>query len=463
MNEIINRLRDATTAVGDTVQDLPAPRSARSRTRRSWLVPAVAAASVVAAVATGTVVFAGGGTRLAATGSAGTPEFFVLAFPGELTVRRETDGRAAARVAAPGGESFSAAAGDDRRFYLATTAATGCGGHFYRLTLEGSSGATLDRLPFTVPEGTRTTSLAVSEDGGRLAYGLVRCGTMDRAAGLVVADTATGRTRTWAGAGGPQVGRVAISGDGRYVAYQDLAAPPLGVPDTPVRPRSPEASPAPPSRTPAPDAPPAPEEVRPTEEPPAPEEVRPTEEPPGEVEPGVPDETPSELPNPPTSRDPGDAPTEAPALVPLATPPTEVPMPSDIYLLDTTLPGEDLGGSRKITLAVADAALPVGLQGFRLDADGGRIIASLGRAARTFQGDRATVEPSATAIVRFDAANGRRLDTLYQDRKGGMALLDADGGYEHFIVRRGDEIASVSASGYRLLTRDGYRYPSAAW
>ncbi|GII62867.1 hypothetical protein Skr01_29520 [Sphaerisporangium krabiense] len=418
MNDVINRLRDAATAVGDTVHDLPALRPARARARRPWLIPAVAAASVVAAVATGTVVF-GGGARLAATGSAGTPEFFVRALSGELTVRREADGGVAARVPAPEGESFTdaAAAGDDRHFYLRTiTTATGCGGHFYRLTVEGSSGgATLDRLAFSIPEGTRTTSLAASEDGGRLAYGLARCGPTDRAAGLVVADTATGQTRTWTGAGDPPVGRVAISGDGRYVAYQDLTPAPLA---TPVRPRPPEGSPAPTAGTPAPDAPPAPQDV---------------------------------------------PPTEAPAPTPVGRIET-LPFRPELYLLDTSLPGADLGGSRKVTPAVGDARLPGGLQGFQLDADGGRIIAALGRVARTFQGDRAAVEPSATAIVRFDAVDGRLLDTVYQDGKGGMTLLDADGAYEHFLVRRGHEIASVSASGYRpLLTRDGYGYPAVAW
>ncbi|MEV6986534.1 hypothetical protein AB0M95_35490 [Sphaerisporangium sp. NPDC051017] len=551
-DDIIARLRDATTAVGDTVHDVPGLRFSAAgmerpepRRKKSWFVPVVAAASVIAAITAGAVaVRAGTGPQVAAAGPAAVPKFFLVASTGSLSVRG-MNGEQVASVPAPSKDEVfwsAQAAEDNRRFYVSTVG-PGCQGHFYRLTVDDSGAAqAFDRLPIELSEGT-ADPLAVSGDGSKLAYAIQPCRATDRTGGLVVADTASGETRTWKAEEGKIFTNVAMSGDGRYVAYQypnvvrvygtntaegggrflltdprktpgpdtsaggtvivpapgdatsvpagpgvppigdtTASAPPSGdgtsvpapssggftlesavpaKPDAqgygtgegPSRDMATPASPSPPGRTtrvvpPSPGAPGA------ASEPPSGPEAVP-------AEPAVPTASATVAVDPRTGEAPGPGKS---GTTPIPSGRVEMaPDSPDVYLIDTTVGGEDLGTSRKITLSSEAVGGNGGLQGYRLNADGSRIIASLGRVVLTVNGTKEKVEPSTAAIVRFDASDGRLLETVYKDEKGGMRLLAVDGASERFIVRRGDEIAAVTASGYQVLTHDDHTYPSVTW
>ncbi|RCG25917.1 hypothetical protein DQ384_30890 [Sphaerisporangium album] len=582
-DDIIRRLRDAATAVGDTVGDVPGLRLSAAverpepRRSKSWLVPVVAAASVIAAITAGAVaVRAGTGSQVAAAGPVAAPKFFLVASTGSLSVRG-MDGEQIASVPAPSkDETFWAAqaAADNRRFYVSTTGPD-CQGHFYRLTVDESGAAqAFDRLPITPPEGTAAYSLAVSGDGSKLAYAAEPCRAGARTSSLSVADTASGETRTWKASEGKIIGNVAMSGDGRYVAYQYpilarvyrintaeggarfqledpgkapgpgasadgiVVVPAPGdvtaVPAVPaVPPDGATIAPAPPSGGTIAPAPPSGDGTAVPAPPPGAITLEPAIPPSGTPKPGTPGYGTGERPNsdtatpPPLVRTtrgvpsspgvprsasepsspgvPGSAsePSSGPEVVPAdpavpTTPATAVPLVSatavpvdprvvdrgpgagkpstvpmgrvemapdspDVYVIDTTVAGEDLGTSRKITLGAEAVGGKGGLQGYRLNADGSRIIASLGRIVHTVKGAKGEVEPSTAAIVRFDASDGRLVDTIYKDEKGAMRLLAADGAAERFIVRRGDEIAAVTATGYEVLTPDVHSFPSVTW
>lgn len=194
-DHLIARLRDATGAVAETVQDVPplAPRPIR----RSWLVPVVAALTV-AAVAVG-VALAVPRADVATFTAPDAPDFFTLTQGPHISVRRVSDGQEVAVIGAPaGGERYEhvVAAQDNRTFY-AVTAKSGCSPRFYRFTLSDTGEPTFpEPLRIDVPQGTRPMEIAVSGDGRRLAYALVGCRDFAGTGKLVVADTATGESRT---------------------------------------------------------------------------------------------------------------------------------------------------------------------------------------------------------------------------------------------------------------------------
>ncbi|MEZ0076224.1 hypothetical protein [Planotetraspora sp. GP83] len=234
--DIVNRLRDATHAVGETIDHAPVLRRGESRSRksesrtwkRSWLVPVAAAASVTVAVAGGAAVAQRGGhaVNLSASSTAGppaAPKFFADARPDKITIRSVSDGSVTNELSHPsGGELFSGiqAAQDNRLFYVAAGAAD-CRFRLYQFALDDDGKIkSYGVLPFTPPEGTRVTSLAVNGDGSKLAYGLAPCGPGHAPGGLVVTDTATGDSRTWKAKEGIGVRDVSMSADGRYVLFR---------------------------------------------------------------------------------------------------------------------------------------------------------------------------------------------------------------------------------------------------
>ncbi|WP_067186036.1 hypothetical protein [Microtetraspora niveoalba] len=234
MKDITDRLRDATRAVGETIDQVPVfsvgesrtPSAGVSRTRRVWLIPIAAAASVAVAVTGGVAVARGGdgglGRGVASAGPAAAPRFFAAAGDDGITIRSVDGGKETSRVPKPSDKErfVGIQAAQDNRLFYAVSAADDCRPRLYRFTLddEGRAGG-FEALPFAPPEGTMPTSLAVSGDGTKLAYGAVPCRGGAGAARLVVADTATGDSRTWTGKDGGDVSGLSMTADGRFVLF----------------------------------------------------------------------------------------------------------------------------------------------------------------------------------------------------------------------------------------------------
>ncbi|WP_248959969.1 hypothetical protein [Sphaerisporangium perillae] len=532
MNDrIIRRLRDATTAAGNTVERAPVLRldesrtEGASRTRKAWIVPVAAAASVTLAIAVGVagVRSGGDGARVAAAGTSTPPKFLVTASGDRLTVLA-VDGGTTASVPRPSpGELFGAVqAAQDNRLFYATTLSKGCVGRFYRLMLDdsgqvGSFGA----IPLVTPDGFRPTSLAVSGDGTKLAYGLARCDVPDAAGRLVLADTATGESRTWTSAEPHGVINVSMSADGRYIAYQHLGGVPRSFPGTGTPQPVPPGTAGPRSAEPAIPETSEPSMLTSAKPVTPPEAVPATELPSAGTEPIPP--SPAATPSDPDDSAAGPlavpevtlTATTEPEVTLTATAGSEVtltatadpepgvpesvtedpvlqsatgdplvdtvtvdpgspgqvggylemlPDSPELYLLDATSEGDTLDASRKITLKTTLDSVSGPVQGLRLSADGSRVIASLGQAAVMLTGGRTQVPPSPAAIVEFGTADGEPMDVVYRDDKGGMLLVDADGATERFIVRRGPELGAVSkATGYQRIADDETGLPQAAW
>src|SRR5690606_34236307 len=223
VRDIIERLRDATSAAGETITEVPPLRLPDPRPR-PWLTPLAAAAAVVLAIAGGVAVYrAGFGEHAApAHGVAALPRFFAHVAGTDVVVRSSDSGREVGRLAAPSGREWYAhvaAAGDNRTFYAATEARD-CRPRLYRFTVgEGGRVTAPQALPYGPPPGVMVTSLAVSGDGSTLAYGLQSCDPAAAAGRITVADTATGRTREWRG--DRLVTGLSLSEDGRDLAFRE--------------------------------------------------------------------------------------------------------------------------------------------------------------------------------------------------------------------------------------------------
>lgn len=228
MNDIISRLRDATRVVGETIDHAPVLEAGKSRTRRAWLAPVAAAASVMVAVAGGAVLAksSGNGINQVAAMSAGpaeAPKFLADARGDGITIRSIDGGAETASLPDPSSrERFvTIQAAQDNRLFYAASATEDCHPRLYQFTLDddgkiGSFGV----LPFTPPEGTTPTSLAVSGDGSKIAYGIEPCDGKKSTGRLVVTETATGDSRTWNTTGDFGLRDVSMSADGRYVAWR---------------------------------------------------------------------------------------------------------------------------------------------------------------------------------------------------------------------------------------------------
>ncbi|WP_432927379.1 hypothetical protein ACQPZZ_38800 [Microbispora sp. CA-135349] len=502
-DDVIRRLQDAAHAVGETVEAVPPFNPAVAPARRTpaaswranaWLLPVAAAAAVTVAVAGGAAVARhGGGTTDTAAGStagpAAEPSFLVEVRSGDMAVRSVADGHVTATVPGPEGERFTRVqATRDNRLFYAVTEQGGCRSRFYRFRL-GDSGevGSIGALPFTPPEGTAVTSLAVNGDGSTLAYGLSSCTPSEAGASLVVTDTATGDSRTWTSARAWTVRDVSMSEDGRTLAFRragmarvvSMKATPEAKPDEATT--APSASREPLLEEPAP---------RDSEVTAKPDRPAATVEPPGEEatarkkprvkphEPGTPF---------PIVQAPEAAPTPRERAVPSE--PSAPPLPKGwtcvlpggaaerpatgtthgatedawecsasrtVWVLDTGTPGS-LDDVRTITLGESSVATMGGVYDIALTPDGGRVLAAVswGEPART-QGGTA-LAGAVHEVVAYDVGTGRFVRTLYrrEDGRPPFEHLDLDGTGRFVLVVGPDETGQVTESGYHALFRDG--------
>ncbi|WP_433418078.1 hypothetical protein ACQP1V_01525 [Microtetraspora malaysiensis] len=499
MNDITDRLRDATRAVGETIDQVPAfslsagrTRSGgASRVRRAWLVPLAAAASVTVAVAGGVAVARGGDggpSQDAATsaGLAAAPTFFAEAGEGGIIVRSVNGGAETSRVPNPSGKErfVGIQAAQDNRLFYAVSAEDDCRPRLYRFTLdeEGKIG-TFGPLPFAPPEGTRPTSLAVSGDGGKLAYGVVPCRGGEKGR-LVVADTATGDSRTWTAKDGVDVSELSMTADGRFVLFAGYVRMELGssapVTDEATFTATEAPSPYPMvSRVGEPPAPvidaitaspvaseatatavPSPATAEPSVAPTAEASFVVTEASP--IEPGVTGK--EATPQVEWCRFPAatilDEPSEAssPAVAPDEDP-IEVhavfkvcPDLSDLRLLDTGAPGDSLEQASSISLSAQAGETSGGMLGAAISPDGSRIVAAFQN--MEIDGKTGRQVGGSADLIAYNTADGKAAGVVYHDAgEAAIRLLDLDGTGEHVIVARGDEIGAVDAAGYRALTK----------
>ena len=250
MSHVEDRIRAATRAVDGVVREVrplrlppaggampgPGARARRARHWRAWLVPATAAAAVLAIgitlvivrdIPNGRVVppaSSASSSRPAVSypsGSEAVPEYYVAldgtgrgSAPYAATVGATFTGARVATVNPPAGSTFAGvtAAADDRMFVLDATscqrfAASSrlCPRTWYLLRL--SPGATPPvrltrlRIPATAP-GTQVQAMALSPDGSELALALQSDAAASGGApeSLTIYSVATGAAlRTWTG------------------------------------------------------------------------------------------------------------------------------------------------------------------------------------------------------------------------------------------------------------------------
>ncbi|MGI5271470.1 hypothetical protein ACQEUU_20110 [Nonomuraea sp. CA-218870] len=223
-----DRLRDALTADAEQIRPetlRPAGQPARTKTIVSTrrFVPAVplAAALVVVVIGTVAAVVAGtGGTTPSrpATQTLGGPRFLLVAGNDGVTVHDARTGKVTSRLGLPPtpegsfrepGGYLLAGAGDGETFYIAQSVMSRetqvSSTRFYRARVDGQGEpAELVHDVIHKVTGTTASSLAVTDDGTRLAYSLDGkvCGqgkTLRFCPGaqLTVVDLPTGATRTW--------------------------------------------------------------------------------------------------------------------------------------------------------------------------------------------------------------------------------------------------------------------------
>lgn len=498
VRDIIERLRDATTAAGETITEAPPLRLPEPRPR-PWLTPLAAAAAVVLAIAGGVTVYRSGfGERVTpADGAAPLPRFFAHVAGADVVVRSSDSGREVGRIAAPSGREWYAhvaAAGDNRTFFAATEAKD-CTARLYRFTVgEDGRVAKPEALPYGPPEGMLVSSLAVSGDGSTVAYGLQSCRPAATTGRITVADTATGRTREWRG-DRPVTG-LSLSRDGRYLAFREatlltvfrVRSPRPGSGDPAVTEpevvSSADVHPVPAEVVPSPEA--ALREPTPSASPEASAAATPSPAasgPPSPVRPGdgaaVPEPAPAEsfaLPKHPITPDPTDPPIREPYFGgadgrPYLASPVPKPVPtagSDdvryvrvpdgrVRVLDTTTEPGDLRRSRMVPLTGPWGDVVCGVT---ISPDGTRLYAGVGYPPAAARPGSATA-----GIAEFDASSGEPLRHLTRIDEGLLCLVDGDGGGTRFLVRRGGEYGVVAdTGGYRTLATVGAEpRTAAAW
>ncbi|GIH27113.1 hypothetical protein Aph01nite_54230 [Acrocarpospora phusangensis] len=508
MNEIINRLTDAARATGETIENVRPLELEPSRPRMSWLVPVAAATAVMAAIAGGTVFVAGGGLSSAAA-PASPPKFFVDARPSSAIIVRAVDGGAETdRISDPGdGTRFSLlqAAQDNRLFYAASSTGS-CGSSLYRMMLdENGKISQFGTASATPPPGNQIVSLAVSGDGSKLAYALHPCAPGEIGGKLVVMDTATGESRTWASPEGVGLLSLSMSADGSKVAFQrtmsqvtaasepSVTAVP-GVPEPSITPGSlppkviATAAPTPDPRVGNPNFPP---EVTATVtvQPVAPPTAIPDPTVTATVTPSIPVETvpPTSLTDPPVNPveiEPArpessvPVPTATITLVPSPGTPSgnavPVPMPLEmsscrfavwragsaisvcadpplVSVLDTTAPGDNLDQARTVKLPDTFEGLWGGFSGIHLSPDGERLLGLLGSRRVEVVGGTPRRHDGDSGIVAFSAEDGTPQEMLFRSKETAMQLLDVDGTGDNLLIRKDGEIGTVTDGKYRPL------------
>lgn len=476
-DDVIDRLRDAATAAGETIEDVP-PLRLRATGPRSWLAPIAAAAAVVVAIVAGAAVLRTGGLEFVAGPGAAEPRFVARVAEGDIVIHGVDRGNEVARLDGPSSREWFAqvqAVQDNRVFYAATETGD-CVSRLFRFTL-GDDGkvASSAALPYGPPAGMVVTSLAVSGDGSKVAYGLHSC-DLGGAGQIVVNDTATGRTRWWSGE--RQVTGLSMSADGRYVAFREAE---LAIvykrgrvdvdPATGAMRKPAPAEPGDVAGEPRPVDPfgggvtTQPEDEDSVVARPTPSVPAPTAEASGSFGAGrsqsppivvdferiTPNPTEPPIQEPPARVTPKPAPREGTRQD--VTSILRTPSADQVRILDTEKDGSDLGRTRALTLTSGKDDT---LLGAVVSADGKRIRAALGY--------RPTTRSSAhtTEIAEFDTAQGARLRRIARVETGWLYLVDADAGGDRLLVRRDAEYGVVDSDGYRPLITTAWGPGNAA-
>ncbi|WP_030452783.1 hypothetical protein [Herbidospora cretacea] len=224
MNDVISRLKDATTAAGDTISEVPPLRLEQAR--KGFLVPVAAALAVGLAIA-GSVVMTRGGLNQTVAGTV-APRFIVEAKEG-LIVRGAADGAELDRVDGMTGWGYQnvQAAPDNRTFYALQNGPAFCSSKIVRFTVDGTGRAgELTDVPVSPAARSRISAFAVSGDGTKVVYGTVPCERRDGEdrGFLVVADAQSGEGRRFEVRAGSGFASISTSDDGSKIAYTTMPA-----------------------------------------------------------------------------------------------------------------------------------------------------------------------------------------------------------------------------------------------
>jgi hypothetical protein len=210
MTGTLDRLTDAMTAAGETVQDAalrPLVRRERGRRLPGWVAP-VAAAAAVALVVGSAAALSGrepGPGRPADSSVTAPHRYYVESALGDVTVVRSTaTGAVTATLPIPyrDADPPMVAAGPGGAFYVAAFVRGASGERIYRFRLTSAGHISgLSPLPGgLLGAGQMADAMAASPDGSRLAFGLAQVfGKNPPADQLVVINTVTGAKSTWRG------------------------------------------------------------------------------------------------------------------------------------------------------------------------------------------------------------------------------------------------------------------------
>jgi hypothetical protein len=211
VNTLEDRLRDAYSALADTVDPATIPDRAVSTgpratvPRRTLLASALAAAAVVAIVAVLTTIPRGTSAghrphaaKVRPTAAARVPKFTVVIKGPALAVYRTRSGVSVATIAPPARQQFElVASGGTARTFLAAThlAGSACHAYFYRFELSASGRPSPLTFLRSVP-GSLPSALAATPGGGSYAYSTVHCATAPPNGEIGISGQAG--NRTWA-------------------------------------------------------------------------------------------------------------------------------------------------------------------------------------------------------------------------------------------------------------------------
>ncbi|WP_283139302.1 hypothetical protein [Rhizohabitans arisaemae] len=413
MSDMIDRLRDAANAVGETLQprDVPPLKLVVKRRPRRMLVMPIAV--VVSAAAVASIVVATNVTVpensvqealssqqpvFGAMPDTAGPRFFVETLDKGLGIRTADKGDATGSVPNPAAdERFTQVQGasDNRTFYAVTSTPT-CESGLYRLevTQEGGVGS-FSRLDLTLPKGTAVTSLAVSGDGGKLAYGLQSCQPSKQETRLVLADVATKSLRTWASPTFGDVYDVSMSSDARWIAFRSV----------PMAER---------------------------------ESVAVVTDLPGQgADTG------------------GDSGSVAAGQTSLFAP--------QVWVIDSSTKNNDLSKGRLVKLPTSFQKISGEVTGIRITPDGRSFVAAVGAAptANTLsqpapqQPKAADSSTTPSGLIEYSAQTGEPRRVVYQAPAGGSGgwdLVDADATGQRLLVRRNHEFGYVEGGVFHPLT-----------
>ena len=212
MTGTLDRLTDAMTAAGDTVQDAtlrPLIRRERGRRLPRWVAP-VAAAAAVALVIGSAAALSGrqpGPGRPVVSSVTAPHRFYVESALGDVTVVRSTaTGAVTAKLPIPYRDADPpvVTAGPGGAFYVAAFVRGASGERIYRFRLT-STGHVSGFSPLPgglLGPGQMADSMAASPSGSLLAFGLAGTyGHNPPPDQLVVINTVTGAKTTWRGGG----------------------------------------------------------------------------------------------------------------------------------------------------------------------------------------------------------------------------------------------------------------------